>query len=399
MNIAYFDCFSGAGGDMIVGSLIDAGANADTLRECFDSLGLSGYSLSIERVTKQGFAATRFHVELEKSESDCKAAKPSHRHLSQILEIIEKAPLSLASKEKIGSIFQRLARAEAKVHGSSIEKVHFHEVGAVDAIVDITGAVVGLELLGIERVVCSPITTGSGVVTCEHGVLPVPAPATAELLKGVPVVGGPDEGEQITPTAAAILTTLASEFRSIPPMVIREIGFGAGSREGKSRPNVLRVLVGEESCDAEMDEITVLETNIDDTSPQLVGHCIERLLERGALDAYAVPIQMKKCRSGLLLAVLCEHGAVGLMESILFAETRTFGIRRHRMQRKKLQRRHESVTTRFGEIRVKLGWSAESQTASPEFEDCRAAAQEHNVAVRTVIDAASAAWHMRSRGG
>ncbi len=390
MKVAYFDCFSGAGGDMIVAALIDAGADANALRKGLSALNVGGYDLSIERVTKQGIAATRFNVRLDAG------GKQPHRHLRHILDILKSSDLSDGVREKSSRVFTRLAEAEAGVHGTTVEKVHFHEVGAVDAIVDVVGAVLALELLCVDQVVCSPIPTGSGTVTCDHGVLPIPAPATARLLHGVPLAACDEIGELTTPTAAAVLTTLSSAFGPIPPMTLTEIGYGAGTREGRTRPNVLRVLIGENgNGHGDADQIVMLETNIDDATPQVVGYCMERLLSEGALDVYTVPIQMKKQRPGVVLTVLCEAGKVQALEEIMFAETPTFGIRRRTVERSKLQRRFETVSTRFGEIRMKVGERERMATASPEFEDCRAAARKHGVALREVIAAANAAWKHR----
>lgn len=392
MSIAYFDCFCGAGGDMIVASLIDAGASADVLREGLGSLGLGGYALSIESVNKQGFAATRFHVELKEH------AQQPHRHLKQVVEILENSGLPGSAKTRATRIFERLAQAEAKVHGTTVEKVHFHEVGAVDAIVDVVGAMLAMDQFGVERLICSPIPTGSGTITCDHGVMPIPAPATAELLKGVPIAACDEPGELVTPTGAAILTTLASEFGPLPAMTVDSIGYGAGTREGRMRPNVLRVLIGQATRDGDTDEIAVLETNLDDSSPEVVGHCLERLLTEGALDVYAVPIHMKKSRTGVVLTVLCEPGRVEAMQRLLFAETTTFGVRRHNVARVKMRRRHVTVNTPFGDIRMKVGEREGVVTASPEFGDCQAAARKHDVPLREVIAAANTAWVAKRNG-
>lgn len=392
MSIAYFDCFCGAGGDMIVASLVDAGASADVLREGLASLGLGGYTLSIESVNKQGFAATRFHVQLGEQ------VQQPHRHLEQIAEILENSPLHRSTKDKATRIFERLAEAEAKVHGTTIEKVHFHEVGAVDAIMDVVGVMLAMDQLGVEKVICSPIPTGSGTITCDHGVMPVPAPATAELLKGVPIAACDEVGELTTPTGAAILTTLAAEFGPLPAMTIDSIGYGAGTRQGHRRPNVLRVLIGETTRNGDADEIAVLETNLDDASPEVVGHCMERLLTEGALDVYAVPIHMKKSRTGVVLTVLCELSRIEAMQRLLFAETTTFGVRRHNVARAKMSYRHVTVDTPFGHIRVKVGERKGVVTASPEFGDCRVAAEKHNVALREVITAANLAWSAEGKG-
>ena len=404
MTIAYFDCFSGAGGDMIVASLVGAGADADALRRGLAGLGVGGYALTIEPVKKQGFAATRFHVALDDEKHQ------PHRHLQDVLKIIDSAAdLSAAVKGKAGPIFRRLAEAEAAVHGTDVNKVHFHEVGAVDAILNVVGACLALELLGVTRIACSPIPTGSGTVTCSHGVMPVPAPATAELLKGVPIATTDEVGELTTPTAAAILTTLAESFGPIPSMTVRAIGYGAGTRDGRTRPNVLRVLIGEATPSAlstgqdgvghgsnlETDEIIVLETNLDDATPQIIGHCMDRLLAAGALDVYAVPIQMKKSRPGVVLTVLCEEPCADELERLIFAETPTFGIRRHRAQRTKLSRRHETVSTPFGEIRMKVGEGGGVRTATPEFEDCKAAARRSGAPLRDVLAAARSAFETK----
>lgn len=390
MNIAYFDCFSGAGGDMIVAALIDAGADADALRKELSALNVGGYGLTIERVTKQGIAATRFNVRLDAD------AKQPHRHLRHVLDILKTSELSDGVRDKACRVFQRLAEAEAAVHGTTIDKVHFHEVGAVDAIVDVVGAVLALELLHVDRIVCSPIPTGSGTVTCDHGVLPVPAPATARLLHGVPLAACDEVGELTTPTAAAVLTTLSSGFGVIPQMTLTAVGYGAGTREGRNRPNVLRVLIGEAvETNGDFDQIVMLETNLDDASPQVIGYCMERLVGEGALDVYTVPILMKKQRPGVVLTVLCELEKAAAMEEILFAETTTFGIRRRTVERTKLRRRFETVATPYGDIRMKIGEGEGVVTASPEFEDCRAATLRHGVALREVIAAANTAWANR----
>ncbi|MCH7705008.1 MAG: nickel pincer cofactor biosynthesis protein LarC [Planctomycetes bacterium] len=391
--MAYFDCFCGAAGDMIVGALIDAGADQGALTAAFDRFGLDGYRVSIDAVRKQGFAATRFNVVLDAT------AKQPHRHLHHVTDVLKGAHLSDRVRDQAIRIFTRLAEAEAAVHGTSVESVHFHEVGAVDAILDVTGAVLALESLGVDRVVCSPIPTGSGTVTCAHGVMPVPAPATAELLKDVPLAACDETGELTTPTGAAVLTTLADEFGPIPPMRIRTIGMGAGTRDGAHRPNVLRVLIGESvepGGAGNIDEITVLETNIDDATPEVIGHCIDRLFDAGALDVYALPIQMKKSRPGVLLTVLCRPETADALEQTVFYETSTFGIRRHTARRTTLPRHEEAIRTAYGTIRMKVAEG--TATASPEYEDCRSAALEHNVPLADVIAAATAAWREHRTG-
>ncbi|RME40052.1 MAG: nickel pincer cofactor biosynthesis protein LarC [Planctomycetota bacterium] len=376
---------------MLLAALVDAGAEAEAIENAFRSLDLSGYRTRFEQVRKQGIAARRFVVELG-SDTD-----QPHRHLADILSLLESAHLPEKVREQAGAIFTRLAEAEGRVHGIDPSRVHFHEVGAVDAVLDIVGIVTALHLLDIERVSSSPIPPGSGTVTCEHGVLPVPAPATAELLRGVPLLPAGDEpGELITPTGAAVLTTLAEQFGPMPAMTLERIGYGAGTREGRSRPNVVRVLVGKDQerdgTALQSDEVCVLETNLDDVSPEVLGHCVERLFEAGALDAYTVPIQMKKGRPGVLLAAVCPPEQVATVERVIFAETTTFGIRRHAVRRSKLARRPERVTTPFGTIRVMVAEGAGVRTVSPEYEDCRRAANEHAVPRREVMEAARRSW-------
>lgn len=387
MTIAYFDCFNGAGGDMIAAALIDAGADPDALRAGLASLGLDGYRLEITKTRKQGFAATRFCVEL-----DAQARRP-HRHLKHVVEIIQRSSLSERVKQTSTRVFERLAAAEAKVHGCTIEQVHFHEVGAVDAILDVTAAALGLELLGIDRVECSPLPVGSGTVTCEHGVMPVPAPATAELLRGVPIAPTEETGELTTPTAAAILTTIAERFGPVPAMTLRGTGFGAGTRDGQHRPNLVRVLTGESLMATECDRVAVLETNLDNATPETLAYALERLLDAGALDAFTVPIGMKKGRAGVLLTVICDVERIAEFEDIVFAETPTLGIRRREMERTKLARKSETVTTPYGPIRIKVAErDGQIVTASPEYEDCRAAAKSRSAPLRVVMEAAWTAW-------
>lgn len=388
MTIAYFDCFSGAGGDMIVAALLDAGANADELRARlapFHEPTAHGFTLHVEKIKKQGFAATRFRVDLNKE------IKQPHRHLKHVVQIISAASLPTLVAERAIAIFTRLAEAEAKVHGSTVEKVHFHEVGAIDAIIDVVGTVTVLDLLGVERVICSAIPVGSGTIKCDHGIMPVPAPATAELLRGVPIASCDEVSELTTPTAAAILTTLAESFGPIPAMNIRSIGYGAGTRDGVTRPNVLRVLIGDavESANEYLtDQVAVLESNLDDATPQAIGFCSERLLAAGAWDVFSVPIQMKKHRPGVMLTVLCAPTDVATMERIIFSETPTLGIRRRMEDRAKLNRRIETVQTKFGPIRVKIGEANDVRTVAPEYEDCKVAALQHNVPLQAVMEAA-----------
>ncbi|MCP4591102.1 MAG: nickel pincer cofactor biosynthesis protein LarC [bacterium] len=393
MTLAYFDCFSGASGDMILGALIDAGLSVDVLRARLAGLPLDGYALSAEKITKQGFAATQATVEL-----DGKAAP--HRHLADIVAIINAGGLPGAVRDQAVAIFEHLAAAEARAHGSSIDRVHFHEVGAVDAIVDVVGAVAGLHELGVTRVVCSPIPTGSGTVRCAHGVMPVPAPGTAALLEGIPLLPTDEPGELTTPTGAAILTTLAQDFGPIPAMTIERTGYGAGRRDGCNRPNLLRIFLGGASADGATDEVRVLECNLDDVPAETVGYCVQKLLDAGALDAYVVPITMKKSRPGVILSVLARPEDEARLGEIVFRETTTLGIRSNAARRMKLDRRHDTVETPFGPLRVKVGTRAGvTYTACPEHEDCRQAAEAHGVPLKTVVQAAQMVWEQAQGSG
>jgi len=389
MKLAYFDCFSGASGDMILGALIDAGLPADALREDLARLNLADYSLDIQKIKKQGFAATKVNVQL--------TGKPGHRHLKHIVEILDKSSLADAVRAQARAVFTRLAEAEAAAHNSTIEKVHFHEVGAVDAIVDVVGAIAALHRLGITRVECSPIPTGHGTVNCEHGLMPVPAPGTAALLKGVPILATDEPGELTTPTGAAILTTLAERFGPLPSMQLAAIGYGAGTRDGQTRPNLLRVLIGDTAgaaAGADSDEVVILEANLDDTTPQAIGYVTDRLLEAGALDVAAAPITMKKSRPGLKLSVIAPPSLADALENLLFLETTTFGVRRYNCRRTTLARTIDSVETRFGPICIKVGRRAGRVViASPEYDDCAAAARKHAAPLREVMDEARRAWH------
>jgi len=391
MRVAYFDCFSGASGDMILGACLDAGLDLDVLRQELAGLGVEGYTVHAESIRKQGFAAVQFEVRIDP------AADRPHRHLKDIHEILVASRLPEPIRERALAVFTRLAEAEAAAHGTAVEKVHFHEVGAIDAIADITGACIALDQLGVERVYCSPIPPGSGSVRCEHGVIPVPAPATAALLEGVPLAACDESGELTTPTGAAILTTLAQGFGPLPAMVIDRIGVGAGRRDGTHRPNILRLLIGEtadpSAAHEESDEVIVLEANLDDVTGEVMGYVHDRLLDAGALDVYTTPIYMKKNRPAVQLTVLAPPALRERMEDIILAETTTFGVRGHLARRTKLARQVETVETDFGPVRIKVGRrGGRVVTASPEFEDCRQAAARSGKSLREVMDAARRAW-------
>lgn len=389
MRIGYFDCFCGAAGDMILGALVDAGCPLPALQETVAALKLPGVSLSAEKVDQKGIAAMRVTVAVGPE------PRKKHRHLPEIVSIIDRAGLKPRVADGAKTIFGRLAEAEATVHNTAVEKVHFHEVGAADAIVDIVCACAGLALLKIERVICSPIPTGSGTVTCEHGIMPIPAPATTLLLEGVPLADCDEPGELTTPTGAAILTTLADRFGPLPPMCIEAAGYGAGTRTGRTRANFLRLIIGDTDAQEsrETDAVCLLEAQVDDATGQVVAYACERLLEDGALDAYVVPIIMKKGRPGQLLTVLCRPDDVAALEAVMFRETTTLGIRRHACQRTKLARELVSVESRYGPIRVKVAsQGGATLRVWPEYEDCAAAARRGAVSLRDVQQAALKAY-------
>jgi hypothetical protein len=383
MKVLYFDCFNGAAGDMLAGALIDSGVSVERIQTELRALNISGYTVEAQSVRKQGFAATKFHVRMDTADDQ------PHRHLHHIEAIIAASSLSERVRQRVMMVFERLADAEAAAHGTTRDKVHFHEVGAIDAIVDIVSVCLAVEIIGPDRIVSSHLPVGSGSVKCEHGIMPVPAPATAILIKGVPIQQTDETGELLTPTAAALLTTLCDEFGPLPSVSIEQIGLGAGTRDGKTRPNILRVMIGTSEEQSTCDTVAVLEANIDDAPGEWVGHCVSRLFDAGVLDAYTVPIYMKKGRPGVVLSVICEPKDQRRIEDIIFNETSTFGIRHRLMQRTKLRREHRTVETPYGPIRIKIGSrDGHAVSAAPEYEDCAAAAMKHDVALRTVIAAA-----------
>jgi len=386
MLLAYLDCTSGISGDMTLGALVDAGVPLDALNAAVMSLGLPGAKLVAREVKKLGFRATQITVEHE--------PEHKHRHLHHIEAIIEQGQLTPPQKKTALAIFRRLAEAEAKVHGTTIDKVHFHEVGAVDSIADIVGAAVGWDLLGAERLVVSPIPTGAGRIKIAHGEVNVPAPATAELLRGIPLAPSAVEAELTTPTGAAIVATLAAEFGPLPAMTIEKIGYGAGQRDLLQQANVLRLFVGRTAEPAEAaDSIVVLETNLDDVSGEVIGHCIGQLWEAGALDVFTTAIQMKKNRPGVKLAVLCRSDQVAALEEVVFRETCTLGIRRWTAARHILPREIGQVQTAWGRIDGKLSKRADGTIQfAPEYESCRRIAGEHGIPLRQVYAAAERAF-------
>jgi len=382
MKLVYFDCFSGISGDMTLGALVDAGCPIEHLRGELRSLQVPGWELSAEKVWKNGMAATYVQVKTED--------QSKHRSLNAILEILRKSEgLAAPVRERAAAIFTKLGESEARVHDVPLEKIHFHEVGAVDAIVDIVGACIGFRALGIERFACSGLNVGGGTVKMAHGVLPVPAPATANLLQGKPTYSNGVQKELVTPTGAAIVATLCESFGPQPPMTVSAIGYGAGTADLEGQPNVLRIMIGEaaEKTVAGFDEeISIIEANLDDMNPQIYGYFLEKALGAGALDVYTTPVQMKKNRPGTLVTVLCKPEDTNALMSLIFAETTTLGARTYRAQRRVLPREWVKVATEFGDVRIKVSrMNGSVLHVAPEFEDCRRVAEEKNVPLQRVI--------------
>jgi len=453
MRIAYLDCFSGMSGDMFLGALVDAGVPARLLEETVAALDI-GARLEVSRVNRSGISATKVdvyvhgekelprevyweqqahghshehqhrhghghghnqeHVELRehnygRTESSQRAgpalsavegAPAPHEHgrgLKEIREIIGKAGISEGAKSTVIAIFEALGAAEAKVHNIDIEKVHFHEVGAVDAMVDIVCASVGAEALGVDEIVCSPLNVGGGTVKCAHGTFPVPAPATVELLKNAPVYSSGIQAELVTPTGAAIVKTLASRFEPFPEMKIEKTGYGAGTRDFPGHANVVRLTIGEArpelAAKTPQETVTVLEASLDDLNPQVFGYVMDRLLEEGALDAFGAPVQMKKNRPGMLLTVLCRPEDASKLTELIFTETTTLGVRRREENRQALARKWITVATRWGDVRLKVASLNGTVTNyAPEYEDCRRIAMEHHVPLKSVMQEAVQAY-------
>lgn len=382
MKTLYFDCFAGASGDMILGAMVAAGVDPDALRRQLSLLNVDGFKIDFETTDRSGLSATYARVETVKEHK--------HRHLSDIQRIINESGVTAAAKDLSLRIFSRLAEAEARVHNEPIEKVHFHEVGALDAIVDVVGAAICFDLLKIDRFVCSPLHVGSGMIQMEHGRFPIPPPAVAELLRGVPFYSGDIKGELLTPTGAAIITTVCSEYGPIPRIKTDRTGYGAGTREYENFPNVLRVLIGgTESDDVASERLWMIETNLDDASPQIIGHVMDRVFEIGALDCYFTPVQMKKNRPGVLLSVLCGPEEKEAVMKLLFLETTTLGVRSYEVERRALRRNVMTVETQYGPIDVKVAHlNGRVVNEMPEFEQCRKAAIRADVPLKMVEEAA-----------
>jgi uncharacterized protein (TIGR00299 family) protein len=400
-RILYLDCHSGASGDMVLGACLDAGLPLGSLEEAIDSLGL-GVTLEVGRVRRGGIEATRVSVlDAQATVPGGGAAAGSHRHLSDILRLIDRAGLPGGVKSKASDLFRRLAAVEAAVHGVAVERVHFHEVGAADSIVDIVGSVFGLEWFGARRVVASPLNTGSGLVEGAHGVMPVPAPATARLVEGVPVYADGPAAELLTPTGALLVTAYASDYGPLPAMRLERTGYGAGQRDFAGRANVLRLMVGVAASAgaaqpdpvALRERVLVLECEVDDLNPQVLGPLMGTLLERGARDAYYTALQMKKGRPGTLISVLADPAGAEPLLATLFAETTTLGVRMHEVEREVLVREVCAVTTPYGPIRMKIARRhGRIVNTAPEFDDCATLAVRAGVPVKEVLAAASHAW-------
>ena len=387
MKTLYFDCFAGASGDMILGALIAAGVEPEAFKQQLSLLGVQGYAIDFETVDRSGISATYARVQT--------VPEHAHRHLSDILRIIYDSRLSDPVKACAAKIFSRLAEAEARVHNQTIEQIHFHEVGALDAIIDVVGAAICFELLGIERFVSSALHVGSGTVDMEHGRFPVPPPAVAELLKGKLFYSTDIPGELVTPTGAAIITTVCTDYGAIPEMTLLLAGYGAGTRQYEKFPNALRVLIGEASdfAGSSDERLWMIETNMDDISPQILGHVMERAFALGALDCYFTSVQMKKNRPGVLLSILCRPEDRPALRELLFAETTTLGIRAYEVERRALQRQIVVVETQYGPIDVKVAQlNGHIIKAMPEYEQCRQAARDANVPLRVVEEAARAVF-------
>jgi uncharacterized protein (TIGR00299 family) protein len=388
VRAVHFDCFSGISGDMTLGALLDAGADEQAVRAGLDSLGLP-IRLDVARIRKGGFAATQVYIHAPEQDE--------HRYLPDVEAILTRGALTASQRELALRIFRKLAEAEATVHGMPLERVHFHEVGALDSIADIAGAAIALDKLGIQHFSSRSVPTGSGTVKCAHGIMPIPTPGTAELLKGTPLAPSSIKAELTTPTGAAILAATVTEWTETPAMTVRSIGHGAGTKDFLDQPNLLRVFIGETAVakagSSQYDQVWALETNLDDVPAEVIGYCFEQLFAAGALDVFATPIQMKKNRPGVLLSVLAPAAKVDILEAILFRETETFGVRRYLVQRSKRQRETVTVETPWGPVKGKRGWrDGETAVLTPEYEDCARVARQHGVALRAVYAAVRQAF-------
>jgi len=391
MQTAYVDCVAGASGDMLLGALVDAGLSLQDLLDKLALLHLTGFEIETQQVQKKHIRATHLKVIVSDEKTE--------RHVPEILEIIQDSDLSLEIKKKTVDIINRLGKIEARIHNADLDRVHLHELGGIDTIIDIVGFIVGLDLLNIEELVVSPLPLGRGFTQSAHGKIPLPAPATLELMKGVPIYGLEIDKELVTPTGAALLTSLASSFGSFPAMEVRAIGYGAGTWD-LPIPNILRVLIGkrETTHNVQMEHLLVLETNIDDMNPEIYEHLMEKLFEIGALDVSLIPIHMKKNRPGVQLQVLASPQIAKELKRIIYQETTTLGIRQQWIERECLHRRFETVETVYGPIQLKIAHLGEGQIKySPEYEDCKTLALRHNLPIQDIMKAAESAFENREK--
>ncbi len=378
MRICFLDTFSGASGDMILAALLDCGVSLPRLKERLSALKLKNYSISRKRIRRHGISATRLNIRVR--------GKEKHRSLADVLEIIDNSDLDEGIRSAAATIFRRIARAEAHVHGERIDKIHFHEVGATDAIIDVVGVLHALDLLGVEEVYSTPLPLGTGFVETSHGRMPLPAPATVELLKDFPVIKTDREGELTTPTGAALVSSLSLGTIPPSPLSIERIGYGAGHRESEVFPNMLRAIIGEFDTEVEGDNVYVLETNIDDMNPQLVPHLQEEIARAGALDVYRVPVQMKKNRPGMLLVALVEAPAFDRVAEKMFQESTTIGLRYWEVARMKLRRTVRVVKTSLGKVRIKeITLPSGEKRVKPEHDDCHRIALETGLPLIEVV--------------
>ena len=391
MKILYFDCFSGVSGNMILGAMVDAGIDIKALKKELKKLDLHGYSLKVSKVKRKGIKGTKVDVIVDKKKH------LHHTHYKDIKRLIERSKLPEKIKEDSLSIFKNIAEAEAKIHRTSVDNVHFHEVGAVDSIVDVVGTSICISLLNSDITLSSPINTGKGMVKTEHGLLPVPAPATTEMLKGFPSYSSDIEFELATPTGVGIITAMAKASNTIPVMKTNVIGYGAGSKDFSDSPNLLRIMIGEGYSPSEQDSITVIESNIDDMNPQFYDHIMNRIFDAGALDVFLTPIIMKKNRPAVKITLLSDNDNVNKLADILLKETTSFGLRMYKTERIKLEKEIKTVKTEYGSTKVKIGKkNGKIINIAPEYEDCKRIANERGISIREVYEKVKSATRIKN---
>jgi uncharacterized protein (TIGR00299 family) protein len=384
MKVAYFDCFSGISGDMILGALVDLGVDVDYLKGQFKKIDISGYDIKAKKVEKQHIHGTKVDIVIKE--------KQRHRSLKDINELIDKSGLDKEVKQSSKKIFLKIAEVESKIHNIDINKVHFDEIGALDSILDVVGAVIGLKKLNIEKVYSSHLNLGRGFVECSHGLIPVPAPATAEILKGVPVYSTNVEAELVTPTGSAVITSLTNDFGPMPPMTIDKLGYGAGKADFQ-HPNLLRIFIGDLVSAYDTDFTNMIETNIDDINPEIYSYLVQKLLDHGALDVFLTNIQMKKSRPAVKLSVISSLEDTEKLTDMIFNETTTLGVRIYQTERRKLFIKKKRVKTKYGDITIKVGkLNDKVKTISPEYEDCQSIAEKNNIPLKDIYDLAKRAY-------